>query len=83
MYSEMRLQLYQSHSFTAIGLESEKVHKLGLCGHYRDFKVTLKLKLHTINVVKINITHQNYIYYSLRVVRLTVFKSQCKICERY
>ena len=57
MYSEMRLKIYQLHSFTAIGLESEKVNKLGLYRHYRDLKVKLKLKLHTINVAKINITY--------------------------
>ena len=47
IYFQMRFQLYQSHSMTAVGLKVAKVHKLGLCGHFRDLKVTLKLKLQT------------------------------------
>ena len=48
IYSQMRFQLYQSHRLTAIGLQSgKKVHKLGLCGQFRHFKMTLKLKLQT------------------------------------
>ena len=48
VYSQMKFQLYQSHCLTAIGLQKwQKVHKLGLCGQFRDFKVTLKLKLQT------------------------------------
>ena len=50
----MRLQLYHSNSFTATGLKSGKVHKLSLCGNYRDLEV--KVKLHTLNC-----THKYYI----------------------
>ena len=35
IYSRVRFQLYIR----------QKVHKLRLCGHFRDFKVTLKLKV--------------------------------------
>ena len=51
----MTLQLYQSHIFTDIGLKSgKKSINWDLCGHYRDLKVTLKLKLQTLNVAQIN-----------------------------
>ena len=42
----MRFQPYHSHCLTAIGLKKGRVHKLGLCGHFRHLKVTLKLKFH-------------------------------------
>ena len=45
-YYQMRFQLYQSHRLTAINKAFE-VAKLGLCEQFRDFKVTLKLKLQT------------------------------------
>ena len=37
-----------------------KVHKLGLCRHFRDLKVPLKLKVHTFKKVlpNMNIIHQ-------------------------
>ena len=35
----------------------DKIHKLGLCGHYTDLNMTLKLKLQTLTVAKINITY--------------------------
>ena len=41
----MRFQLHQSYIMTAMGLKKwQKVCKLGLCGHFGDFKVTLKIK---------------------------------------
>ena len=65
----MRLQLYQSYSFTATGLKSGKMSinwiSVGIIGTYIEmisvgiieFKVTLKLKLETLNGVQINITY--------------------------
>ena len=48
IYSHMRFQLYQSHRLTVIGLESGKMSINWVSmGTLRDFKVTLKLKLHT------------------------------------
>ena len=39
------IQLYQAHIMTVIGLKSgKKPHKLGVWGHSRDLKVTLKLQ---------------------------------------
>ena len=46
MYSQMRFQLCKFHRLTAIGLQSGKksVNLVSLC-HFRDFKITLNLKL--------------------------------------
>ena len=42
LYSQMRFQLYQAHIMSVIWLKSDKkVNKLGVCGHFRDLKVTL------------------------------------------
>ena len=43
-----------------MGLKSgKKIHKYDLCVHYKDFKVTLRLKLQTLNVAvaQINIIY--------------------------
>ena len=39
IYSQVRIQLYQSQRMTAIGLKSGKVHKSGLYGHLRELKI--------------------------------------------
>ena len=39
IYSQVRIQLYQSQSMTALGLKSGKVHKSGLYGHLRELKI--------------------------------------------
>ena len=46
MYSQMRFQLFKFHRLTAIGLQSgKKSINLVSLRHFRDFKMTLKLKL--------------------------------------
>ena len=49
IYSQTKFQLYQSHSLTATGLKSGKKSINWVCGHLRDLKVNLKLKLQTTN----------------------------------
>ena len=51
-------------------------------GFFRNLKVTLKLKLQTSFLSQTNITYRSYIFYSLKLVRLTVSKLQDKICEK-
>ena len=64
----MRFRLYPSHSLTDIGLKmSLKSHKLGLCGHLRDLRMTLKLKLQTSNFSQTKIPCK-----SLKVISYTV-----------
>ena len=46
MYSQIRFQLCKFHCLTAIGLQSgKKSINLVSLWHFRDFKMTLKLKL--------------------------------------
>ena len=58
IYSQMKFQLYQSHSMTTIGLKSRKksINSVSVV-----IKVTLKLKIQTSNFSQTNITYGNYI----------------------
>ena len=45
IYSQMRFPVSVTSFDSYRPSKWQKVHKLGLCGQFRDFKVTLKLKL--------------------------------------
>ena len=57
-----------------------KKYKLDPCSNFRDFIVTLQLKLQTSNFPKGS--HRISIYFSLRLVKLTTSKLQGKIYDK-
>ena len=67
---------------TTIGLKSGKKSINWVFGHFRDLKMTLNLKLHTLNFLQAETTYRSYIFHSLRFIRYTVSKLQSKICEK-
>ena len=81
IHSQMRFQLYRSHALTVIGLKSGKKN-INFCGHFRDLKVTLKLKLQASNFSQTKTTDRSYAYYSLRLssYRAKYVKNVEKMC---
>ena len=67
----------------------QNVNKLGLCGNFRDFKVTLILKLQTSNFSQTNITCRSDTHYSYRLDRLTIvsyrgkYGKKCRKISKY
>ena len=56
----MILQLYQSHTITALVLKIGKKSINWVSGHFRDLKVTLQLHLQTSNFSQTKITYRTY-----------------------
>ena len=54
---------------------------MGICGYFRDLNVTLKLKLQISNLSHTNITHRNYVEYSLRLSGLLFPSYRAKYME--